>query len=171
MSMILDFGLAWEELQASPQFETFNKDHTSYYLAHGFLQLDKEGNASKAWQIGFYSKEKDNLGVFSTSPVEFINFEDAFKEKGIISKLVFDKEVFIKTTDAVSTVKKILAADYSNEQARNYIIILQVIDDKPVYNITVITAAFSMITFQIHATSGSVLKQEKRSVLDLKKSD
>jgi len=169
--MIPDFGLAWEELKTSPQFETFNKDNVNYYLAHGFLQLDKDEHAVTAWQIGFYSKEKDNLGVFSTSPVEFINFEDAFKESGIISKLVFDKEVFIKTTDAISTVKKILAKDYPNEQALNYIIILQVIDDTSVYNITVITAAFSMITFRIHATSGSVLQQEKRSVLDLKKND
>jgi len=169
--MTQDFAQAIHNLEESDAFKDFKKEHTSYHLVHGFLQLDKDGTPANPWQIGFYSNKKDNLGVFSTEPAKFLNFEDAFKEGGVISELVFDKEVFVSTTDAINQVKTLVAKDYPSEQTLSYILVLQVIDKKPVYNITAITVAFSMITVRIHATTGEMLTCTKRSVLDLKKDD
>jgi hypothetical protein len=167
--MVTNFSQVYDKLVNSDAYKTFLKKNKGYYLAHGFVQLDNKYKAAKDWQIGFYSVEKDNLAVFDTNPPKHLSFDEAFKEGGIISELKFDPKTFLSTTEVLEKGKTILMEKYKGELVMNVIVILQVIGEKPVYNFTFITQAFSMITIHINAISGEIIKEVKSSVLDLKK--
>jgi len=169
--MVEDFKEIHEKLVKSDAYNKFQKENKGYYLAHGFVQLDSKYNASKDWQVGFYSKDNDNLAIFETKPPEFASFDDAFKEGGIINELKYDSEKFLSTNECLDKAKKILEEKYKGEITMNVILILQVINNNPTYNLTFITQAFSMITIHVNALTGEITKEVKNSVLDLKKKD
>lgn len=159
-----------ETIYASDKYKEFHENYPDYYLAHCFAQLDKDGNESKQWQIGFYSPEKDNLATFVVNPaVKRGEFEDAFKEGGVISRLHFEN--IIEAKQAIDIVHELINKEYKGELVNSFIIIIQTVDEKAVYNITAITMAFAMITIKIDATDGKILDHKKRSILDLRKED
>ncbi len=169
--MTKQFLEIYEQVTTSDEFKKFTEEHPTYYLAHGFIQLDKNKNISKEWQIGFYSKDHDNLALFQTQPeIKFVGFEDAFKDETIIDKLDVEK-IKIDVNKAEELIGGLLATDYSEENPTSYIIILQSEAGKPLYNITVVTASFAMITIQVSAEEGKILSHVKRSILSLKKDD
>lgn len=166
--MIREFSDALSELLDSKEYESFKTKHPSYYLAHGFTQLDKNFEQTKPWQIGLYSKEKDNLAVFITDPLSLQPFEEAFKDGGHINELK-EPHSFISSDEAIKQVKEILSKKHSHEIPESFLVILQVINAVAVYNITAITIAFSMISTHIDAKTGEIRKENKSSVMDLKK--
>jgi hypothetical protein len=161
-----EFSEIYELVIQDEAYKIFSKQHSDYYLAHGFIQLDHTYAPSTPWQIGFYSKTNDNIAVFDTNPVTLKGIEEAFKDGGIIDELTLP---IIPTTQAITTVQELLANDYPNEQVTSTILIVQSVAEQAIYNITVITKTFSMIITRIDATSGELISHNKRSVLDLKK--
>lgn len=166
--MTKEFQEVLEQVRNSEEYKKFSKVYNDYYLAHGFIQLDKEFNQAKEWQIGFYSLTNDNLAVFETSPIKQLPLEEAFKDGGTISELK-DSKKFISTKEAIEKVKIILDEKHSHEIPNSFLLILQTINNIPIYNITAITSAFSMISTHINAITGEIVKENKSSVLDLSK--
>ncbi len=167
--MVREFADAISEILDSSMYEKFLQEHPGYHLAHGFTQLDQNFVQTKNWQVGFYSPKQDHLGVFNTDPLELLPFEDAFKDGGTIAELK-DPLSFISTDEAMKIIKALLQEKHSHEISNSFLVILQVIEGVPVYNITAITMAFSMISTHINALTGDIIKENKSSVLDLKKS-
>lgn len=159
-----------ETIYESEKYKEFHNNYPDYYLAHCFVQLDKDGNESKQWQFGFYSPEKDNLATFFIEPaVKRGEFEEAFKEGGIISRL--HTEELLESDKALDIVHETIDKEYKGELVNNYIFILQTVDEKPTYNVTAITASFAMITIKIDGVSGEVKDHKKRSILELRKDE
>ena len=167
--MVREFSEALKEVQESDKYKQFAEHHTDYYLAHGFTQLDKNGEHAKSWSIGFYSPDKDNIVSFTTSPLTKLPAEEAFKKDGTIDKL--EEEGVITTEKAFEVLEKTIHGEYPQEVVNNYIFILQVIDKKATFNVTAVTLQFNMITVRIDALTGEVIAHKKRSILDLKKED
>lgn len=168
--MVTDFLIHYKNLLESEEYNLFRTEHPGYYLAHGFVQLNKNYDEEKDWQIGLYSPEKDNLAVFNTNPIKHLSFDEAFKKEGIIQELVTGDD-FLSTSECLEKAKELLIEKYKGELVMNVIVILQMIAEKAVYNFTFITQAFSMITIHVDVTSGEIIKEVKNSVLDLKKED
>ena len=108
MYMVEDFKEIHEKLVKSDAFSSFQEENKGYYLAHGFVQLDSKDGVAKDWQVGLYSPKKDNLAVFETNPPEFISFDEAFKEGGIINELKYDSKIFLSTNNCLEKAKNIL---------------------------------------------------------------
>lgn len=171
MYIMKDFKDALREVKDSKPYSGFCNAHPDFYLAHGFLQLDGNRSVTKKWQIGYYSTKEDKLAVFNTEPVLLQPLEDAFKDGGIISELT-DCNSFKTTTEILTIVEDELAQEaYTKDIPTSFIVIVQVIDNIQVYNITAVTTSFSMITFRIDANTGEKISVVKRSILDLKKDD
>lgn len=166
--MVEEFSKIIEELNNSEVFKKFEKENKGYCLAHGFIQLKEDFTQKSIWQIGYYSKDKDNLAVFEVNPTKFVDFEDAFKKEGEIPELK-NINAFLKTNDIIEKLKKHLKDKYSNQLPNSFILILQVINDVPLYNITTITSSFNMINTRFDAKSGEIISDKISSVLDLKK--
>ncbi|MGM5481386.1 MAG: hypothetical protein ACQESE_03165 [Nanobdellota archaeon] len=164
-----DFTTRLKKVINSEEYRTFKEEHNNYYLAHGFVQLDEQGNESKEWQIGFYSETEDNIATFLTDPVKFNTFEKALKNEHAIIEELTETEKFIKTDKARTIVKEHTVENYPREKITTMIIVIQVIDGKQTYNITAVTESFSMIICKIDAKTGEIVSADKRSVLELKK--
>ncbi|MBN1175840.1 hypothetical protein JXA48_04310 [Candidatus Woesearchaeota archaeon] len=154
----------------SEKYKEFHTNYPDYYLAHCFVQLDQKGDENKQWQFGFYSPEKDNITTFTIEPIiKRGEFEEAFKEGGVIAKL--HTEELLESDKALDIVHEVIDKEYKGELINNYIFILQSIENKPIYNVTAISASFAMITTKIDGISGDVLGHQKRSILELRKDE
>lgn len=168
--MVKQFSEVFKEIVDSQDYKKFFDENPSYYLAHGFIQLNSRFETTKHWQVGFYSKEKDNLALFQTNPIKFVGFEDAFKDGGHIDKLAFD-ETFVDMDKVNEVVGGLLATEYSTESPTSFIVVLQSVLGKELYNVTVVTSSFSMIIIKVDALTGKIHSHKKESLLSLKKDD
>lgn len=165
--MINDFKKIIDELINSKEYSDFKIKNKDYYLAHGFVQLNANFTLKSNWQIGFYSPKKDNLAVFETNPIKLLPFEKAFKKDGEISELKNIQN--LKTTNEILELLKIHhKKKYLSQIPSSYLIIVQIIENIPVYNITTITTSFSMINIRFNALTGEIILDECRSILDLR---
>ncbi len=164
---MVDFKEALNEVQQAKQYISFLQKHPDFYLAHGFVHLDKNFAVSKKWQIGLYSPKKDKLAVFNTKPVLLNPLEDAFKDGGIIDPLEqIDK--LVPTEDILNIVREELKKEeYAKEIATSFIVILHALKKIPTYNITVVTSAFNIINIKIDALSKEIISLQKDSILSL----
>ncbi|MGE0793049.1 MAG: hypothetical protein AB7V77_02605 [Candidatus Woesearchaeota archaeon] len=165
--MVKEFSEAIKELESSKEYEKFSKENPSYTLAHGFIQLNKDFSEKSPWQIGFYSKEKDNLAIFELNPIKLLDFENAFKEEGIIQELTNLKS-FVSTKQILEHLNEHITKKYSSQIPNSFLMIVQVIDGQQIYNITTITQAFMMINTRFDAKTSEIILDEIRSVLDLR---
>ena len=168
--MVKQFSDVFKEIIDSEDYKKFFDENPSYYLAHGFIQLNSRFETTKHWQVGFYSADKDNLALFQTNPVKFVGFEDAFKDGGMIDKLAFD-ETFVDMDKVNEVVGGLLATEYSAESPTSFIVVLQSVLGKELYNVTVVTASFSMLLIKVDALTGKIVSHKKESLLSLKKDD
>jgi len=165
--MVSEFQDTVEKLYKSENYKDFQKKYKEYYIVHGFVQLNKDFSEKSNWQIGFYSKQKDNLAIFDSNPFKLIDFEEAFKEDGTIAELK-KFETFLKTQQILDLLKTHLSTKYMSQIPTSFLIIVQIIDKLPVYNVTTITEAFSMINTRFDAKTGKIILDEIRSILDLR---
>lgn len=161
-----NFSDVYAKLQETDAYKHFLEEHSDYTLAHGFVQLDANEKPSKPWHIGFYSPKKDDLAIF-TSPDFALSFDKAFKDGGKIHGLEL-MPGFQPTVEVLAGVKEHLQKNYPVEQAFTYLIILQMIDGNPRYNITIVTKAFKMLNFQIDPLTATIVQENVQSVMDLK---
>lgn len=161
-----NFADVYKKLKESVAFQNFSQE--DYVLAHGFVQLDEQGNSSKPWHIGYYSPSKDNLAIFS-APSFTLTFDQAFKDGGTISELKY-LDSFQSTDDIIQVVRDRVQEAYPRELPYTYIVILQMVEQQPRYNITYISKSFKMLNFQIDPLSGAIMKEQVSSVMDLKAS-
>ncbi len=159
-----------KQLQEWDEYKQFQKDYPDYYLAHGFIQLDGHYEEKESWQVGFYSKKQDNLAVFTSDPLKQLPFEEAFKESGIIEPLP-EPSTLIDLEKATGILRHLMGDEYSKEVVSSFIVILQVLEGKVIYNITAVTQSLSMIIVKIDAKSGELIDHKQRSLMDLKKKD
>ena len=166
--MLKDFKEQQRELEKTIEFKKFHENNKTYYLAHGFAQLNKDFEPTKNWQIGYYSKEKDHLAIFDINNLQEPSFEEAFKDGGIIEELKIEDEQ-ISLEEALDLAKKKLFDDYKGEIVNTVLVIVQAIEGEPTFNFTFVTQNFSMITIHVNARTKTITKEIKNSVLDLKK--
>ena len=161
-----NFSEVYGKLQETQAYKSFRQEHSDYTLAHGFVQLDANEKPSKPWHIGFYSPKKDDLAIF-TSPDFALSFDKAFKDGGKINELKV-LPGFQPTQEVLAGVKDHLQKNYPVEKPFTYLIILQMIDGNPRYNITIVTQAFKMLNFQVDPLTATIVQEKVQSVMDLK---
>jgi hypothetical protein len=159
-----EFNSVLNEVLASSAYKKFSDEHKEYVLANGFTQLNANKQAEKPWQLSFYNKGLDHLAVFDTVPeVSFNSFQQAVKFDGDIP--ILDPLPKLSTAEAIEIVEKEVAKN-PEHVIRNFLVIIQHTTE-PVYNITVITLAFAMLTYQINS-EGNIIHSQVASVMDLK---
>jgi hypothetical protein len=113
------------------------------------------------WRIDYYSPKEHLLYTYSKRDGKYcVDKDEIFqKEKKKLEKLSLE-DVKIHYEEALEKVK------YPGE---HFIIILQVIDKKPVWNITILTTEFKMYNVKVDAVNGKVTGEEEANLLDFKK--
>ena len=123
------------------------------YLVSCFIQEGK-------WKIDFYSKDKHKIYTFEkVGDVWKAKEDDIFqKKKKVLEPLVLDK-VKISYDEAVKKVPN----------DTKTITILQVIDEKIVWNFTLLTPEFKVINIKVDAITGEEISRAEGNLLNFKK--
>lgn len=150
----------YKKLKVEFEFKKFLRDNSDYYLVHVLVPETLEG-----LEFGFFSPKKDRIVVFKTNPFFKGEEEEVFKEGKAISRLDIDV-LKVNYLDAESVVKKICEKDYSSEEIKKRIVLLQVIE-VPVWNITLICKSMNIINIRVDALSGEVIRNNKSSLLNM----
>ena len=158
---------AIEYVEESEKYQQFTKAHPEYYLAHCFCTIDKQGQSP--WQIGYYSQKTEKIVSFTADEGVIQHDEDeAFRKEGHVPQLD-DKQVSISVEEAITHTDKYKEEHHRAEDITKYIVILQMMQDAPVWNITAVTNVFSLINMRIHADTAEILETNVDSVLNLGK--
>jgi len=166
----MDIKKVISDVESSRQYKAFIKDNPEHYLVHLFSMMDTLHQ--KDWQIGYYSKKTDRITVFDCKDdgsIEIMPPQEAFKEKNYIESLDIVK-VKISKEEATKTTEKVLKESYGAESLNKVIMLLQNLPEYgQIWNLTIVTATFSVINIKIDAVTGKVVKHSKESLLGWKK--
>ncbi len=151
-----------EKVENSKAYSDWVKSNEDYYLVHVFRM------SGQAPQVGYYSAEKDKVVTFILG--EEINMnppEDSFKESKAIAKLEREK-ISVDIDEALKEANNLKEKEYPGEIVDKDMVILQTLEEEPVYNITLITKSFNFINIKINANDKKIIHYQKNSILDLK---
>ncbi|MDP3918955.1 MAG: hypothetical protein Q8Q35_03585 [Nanoarchaeota archaeon] len=111
-------------------------------------------------KIDFYSSEKHKIFTYSKKGEDIIITEDEIfqKEKQPLEKLDLEK-IKVSYEEALDKVK---------EEKDNVITILQVIDDKIVWNMTVLTPTLELYNLKVDAITGEILNEYKENFMNFR---
>ncbi|MGM5482214.1 MAG: hypothetical protein ACQESF_02020 [Nanobdellota archaeon] len=151
------------KVKNSPVYAEWINENPGYYLVHIFSMTGHD------IQVGFYNKEKDRVVTFVLGEQITMNPpEESFKESGIIPALELG-EVKVDLDESFEKAKELQEKEYPKELIDKKMLILQNLDETPIYNVTLITKALNFINVKINAKDSSIISHKMNSILDLKK--
>ena len=126
------------------------------YLVSCFLLENK-------WRVDFYSPKEHVIYTYfdNNGKLEVQKDEIFQKEKKELEELDLSK-IKIHYKEALEKVTK---------SADHYIIILQTIKKKTVWNITLLTTEFKVYNLKVDASNGEKLEESEESIMNFKKEE
>ena len=155
----MDMKKKQHELETSMLFQKWKQHHHDAYLTHFFILNNHEV------QIGYYEPTKDTMWTFSSSGT-FTEDKEIFKEQKTVPALEM-KQVSVSLEKAKEIADAYYKEKYSGDTISKEIIVLQNLDNKAVYNLTIITMTFKMMNIRIDALTGEIISQKMQSIMDL----
>jgi len=150
----MDLNKLLEKVKNSTEYDS------SYYLTHFFVMFDQNLKQIDDWQVGFYSKEKDVVKAISVGDEsgEIVSKEsEALKKKEHIIKELKLEEVKIDIDEVIKKVVQCLRNNYMREIPIKAFVVLQVLDEYPIWNFTFITSAFKTLNIKVDAVDGEIV--------------
>jgi hypothetical protein len=162
----MEYTEALNQLQKSPTFTDWKKDHSNTHLAHFFAQLD-QNLMPLNWEIGYYDKDQDLVTTFTVNQDIAINpAAQAFKEKDTITKLK-PEEAKLSSEDALHKAKELQMEKYPQHPPLKGFIILQHLETT-LWNITFITQTFAALNVKLDAATGDILHHNLATFFDMR---
>tara|TARA_Y100000310_G_C20524156_1_gene735169 strand:- start:14 stop:445 length:432 start_codon:yes stop_codon:yes gene_type:complete len=113
------------------------------------------------WKVDFYDPKKHKILTFTRIDGKIKSQEDEIFQKE-------DKDIEELDLEKVK-ISRLEALDKLEEAADKVITIIQVIDSKILWNITVITSTFDVYNVKIDAVTGDKISDHKESIFNFKK--
>lgn len=166
--MIAQLKSLKKEVEETKNYKEWKEKNPNSYFVSAFFLGDKFYSKSKEWQFDFYEADKDKVVSFIYGKDEPVKEEEIFKKtKDKLGELVLE-DIKFDLDKAIFTFEKIKSAKHPSETATKKLFILQVLEGKPVWNITYISSSFNILNIKIDAISGEVVSESFSSVLSFK---
>ena len=163
----MDYNAALGKLEQSDVYLDWREHHAEAYLTHFFSEINTELKLG-SWQIGYYEEENDRLSTFLVGGViELEPQADVFKKEKTIHPLETDS-VKVTAENAVDAVLALQKKKYPQHLVVKGFLILQHLDDKPLWNVTLLTRTFGALNVKIDAATGKVVRDEVITLFDLR---
>ena len=156
-----------KELEVSKEFKSFKKDNPDAYLASCVIIV--EGKNFGEWQIDYYLPEKHKMTSFvMKEPLQVLNEQDIFQKEKVKVKELELKDVKVGLKKALSLLEAFRKKKYETEFPGKVIVVLQVLEDGPVWNLTLLTATLKVLNVKMDAINGKVSSDTIESFLQFK---
>ncbi|MFH0831421.1 MAG: hypothetical protein V1886_00955 [archaeon] len=156
----MNFAETLEKLEASKEFRNFKKKNTDAYLCAGFFVIDFEAGKDTQ-QMDFQCDEQ--IAAFSVSDRIEMKMEETIDKKKVPE---IKKEIKIDLDEMQKIAGKEIEKSKISTKLNKMIAILQMNNEKQIWNITCIFASLAMLRVHIDAFSGDVLRADKSSLFD-----
>jgi len=151
-----------EKLEESDVFKDFKKENPDAQLCAGFFILDFK---EKREEQNLDYKIKDKIATFSLDPISLKGVEDILDKTKPLNEL--DTGIKIELEKAKQIIDEELVKNKISNRLEKIIAVLQMKDDKPVWNITCMLSGMKIMIVLIDAVEGKILKFENKSLFDL----
>jgi hypothetical protein len=161
---MLNLNDSYKKLEGSKELKDFKSKNKAAFIYACFYV--SEGN----WQFDFYNPKDNMITTFEVSDdVKAKPIDKAFKhDQEKITELHIDK-VKVNFDKAVDLVNKFVAKEYPGDKYfTKTIAILQNLDRKIVWNITLLTSTLKLLNVKLDASSGEVVSHCVETFLGMK---
>lgn len=139
-------------------FQVWQEKHPRAFLSHFFSPLDVNCNLLSVWEIGYFDIDTNKITVFISGKKNFAikPADDVFKKESTdVEELKLDS-VSLLFDKAVQICKENLPLLFPKENLSNGFVILQTMENKPLWNFTFISRSLKFINLKINAASGEI---------------
>ena len=143
------------KIEASKTYINWRSMNKNYFLVHLFTMFEKEEEIE--WQAGYYDQKDDKMVVFFLRDKIVFSPETEILKTGDKITALNVENITLDWDKALAMSKDLQSEKYSNEFPFKYILLLQEIDNKPTWNITIVMKSFSTLNIKIDAVSGEIL--------------
>lgn len=160
---------AVKALQKIKIFKEFKKKNPKAYLASCVTIID--GKNIGDWQLDYYQPEKHKMTTFILKDkVELKGEDDIFqKEKKEIKELHL-KNMKISLEKVLEILEGLRKEKYGGDFPNKIIAVLQMLGNKAVWNLTLLTTTLKILNVKLNAGNGTVLEERIENVFSLKAS-
>lgn len=159
-----------KELESSEVFKEWKKEHSEVYLSHLFKQVNSNIEDKTDWDIGYYNPENEKVTVFSLNDDgDFVlkNTDDVFKKETSIVECLNMEEVKLNFPEAVEKFKELIPKEFPAKALMlgDGFVILQCLNQKTTWNLTLITKKLTMINLKISSKDGELISKDEVNFL------
>jgi hypothetical protein len=154
-----------DKLNHSEQFKDFQKKFNDAFIVAGFFIIDYEAGKN-THQIDYYIPSKKKVAAFTLDGQVTFQLLDMMNNK-------VPEKLDMKTNVDLDQIHGILEDEMKNrsitEQIKKIIAVVQSLDGKKIWNLSCILSGMGILTAHVEDESRSVLKMEKKSMMDIMK--
>lgn len=164
--MPVSFLSTLEEIEKSPAFKNFRKQHPDVYLCAGFFVLNYESGQENSTQKQLDYSQKDGK-IFTFILNNEITIKEAETIEGKKQDLPeLNKNIKVDLDDA----EKILEEELKHKKVKNKLLkiiaVLQKHEGKQIWNLNCVLSGMEILRVHIDSETGDILKFEKKSMFD-----
>ena len=156
------------KIKESKEYKSWNKKHPKGYLSHFFCPISVDCELKSDWEIGYYEPESERMTVFACGEKVIIkeDADEVFKKpEQHVEELEIDtvKIPFAKAVDVFADHVEEL---FPKAGRGDGFVILQNLEQKPLWNFTFITQALKFINIKINAGTGEIDSHLSMDLID-----
>lgn len=154
-----------EKLNSSNEFKNFSKKNSDAFMVAGFFILDLElGN--NLHQLDYYVPSKKKIAAFTLDKQVTVQLLDLLNSK-------VPEKLDIKTKIDLDQLHGILEEEMKNrnmtDSIKKIIAVLQNLEGRKIWNLNCILSGMGILNAHVEDESRTVLKMEKKSLMDIMK--
>lgn len=154
----------YKQLINSEKFKSWKNKSKDAYLCSVFLLKDEE--KSSDWQFDYYLLEKNKMTTFIVGK----NIEVSKNQK-IFSSSKKIEEISLKDIKfPFDNVVKLVMPRYKDKRFVKEIIIVQSLNSRLLWNVSLVTTDFYLINIKVDAINGKIIEETSSSLLQFKTS-
>ncbi len=161
---------AIERIEASKEYSKWAKQNPTSFLAHAFTMREKEG--FEAWQIGYYSPERNMVTVFELDEqIQMMPESEVFKKDETAVKALDREKIILDAEQALETAAGLTKEEYPHIRSDKQILVLQNIEAGQVWNITFISPSMDVLNIKISSDEGKIVSHGLSRLFEFKNFD
>ena len=161
-----DFKESLKILEKSKEFKDWKNNNKDSYLSYALFVLDEK---DIPWKIGFCNKN-NKITSFNVDKKMTIDSEDkAFQKERKKIKAINLDNLKLTLADAVKIATELQKEEYTTENPKKIIAIIQNLDIGQVWNITFLTQSFNTLNMKIKSDTGRIIEKKIQPLFGMDK--
>ena len=156
------------KIHDNKEFKSWKKKHPQGYLSHFFCPISQDCQLKSDWEIGFYDPGSERMTVFACGEKVTMkeNEDEVFKKPEQRVEELKIESVKVPFPKAVDVFAMHVEELFPKAGRGDGFVILQNLEQKPLWNFTFITRDLKFINIKVHAGTGEIDSHLSMDLID-----